>query len=147
MTAARVAGLVAFVLLAINPIGGLLAAIPFAVLKLDYAPWAVVVGGVPLSYLQVVVVDVGWTRLERLAWWRRLIERSRGKWARRLVESRGSFWITFFATPFLGPWFVMALMRWAGVGHRVVALPIVLSLVTTSSIIAALCVFIPTLFT
>lgn len=138
--------LIAFVLLAINPIGGLLAAIPFALLKLDYAPWAVVVAGVPLSYLQVVVVDAGWTQFERWAWWRRLIERSRGKWAQRLIASRGSFWITYLATPFLGPWLVMALMRWAGVAQRVVAVPILLSLITTSVIIAGLCVFIPTLF-
>ena len=139
-------GLIAFALLAVNPIGGLLAAIPFGVLKLDYPPWATVVAGVPLSYLQVVIVDFGWNRLEQLAWWRRLIERSRGKWATRLVESRGSFWITYLATPFLGPWMVMALMRWAGVGQRVVALPIFLSLITSSVIIAGLCVFVPALF-
>jgi hypothetical protein len=141
-----VTGLVAFALLAVNPIGGLLGAIPFAVLKLDYPPWAAVAGGVPLCYLQVVFVDFGWSRLEQLGWWRRLIERSRGKWATRLVESRGSFWITYLATPFLGPWLVMALMRWAGIGQRVVAVPIILSLITSSTIIAGLCVLVPTLF-
>lgn len=138
--------LIAFILLAVNPIGGLLAAIPFALLKLDYNPWAVVVVGIPLSYVQVLVVDFGWTRLEKFGWWRRLIERSRGKWATRLVQSRGGFWITYLATPFIGPWMVMALMRWAGVGQRVVALPIVLSLTTSSLIIADACVLIPTLF-
>ena len=140
------AGLIAFALLAVNPIGGLLAAIPFALLKMNYPPWAVVITGVPLSYLQVVFVDLGWSQLEKWSWWKRLIERSRGKWAQRLVASRGAFWVTFLATPFLGPWLVMALMRWAGVGQRVVALPILLSLVASSTIIAAMCVFVPKLF-
>ncbi len=138
--------LIAFVLLSINPIGGLLASIPFALLKLGYAPWAVIVSGVPLAYLQVFFVDAGWDRLERYEWWRRLVERSRGKWAQRLLQSRGGFWVTFLATPFLGPWLVMALMRWSGVPQRVVAAPILVALLATSLVITALCLFIPTLF-
>jgi hypothetical protein len=138
--------LLAFALLAVNPVGGLLAAIPFAVLKADFTPWAVVLTGVPLCYLQVVFVDAGWSRLEKWGWWRRRVERSRGKWAERLVQSRGGFWITFLATPMMGPWMVMAAMRWAGVSQRVVAAPILLSLLASSTVIAGLCVFIPTLF-
>lgn len=139
-------GLIAFILLAVNPVGGLLAAIPFAVLKLDYPAWVTVVAGVPLCYVQVVVVDLGWTQLERWNWFRRFVEQRRGKWARRLIDSRGAFWVTYGATPFLGPWLVMALMRFAGVPHRHVAVAMILSLVTTSSVIAGLCVFVPTLF-
>lgn len=146
MTGKESAELLAFLLLAVNPIGGLLAAIPFALLKLGYSPWLVVFAGVPLSYVQVIVVDTGWTVLEKLGWWRRLIERSRGKWAQRLVSSRGSFWVTYLATPILGPWLVMALMRWAAVPQRVVGPPIFLSQCTASLIIALLCVLIPTLF-
>ncbi len=136
----------AFLLLAINPIGGLLAAIPFAILKLDYPAWFTVVVGVPCCYLQVVVVDLGWSTLERWAWFKRTIEQRRGKWATRLIASRGAFWVTFGATPFLGPWLVMGLMRFAGVPHRHVAAPICASLVLTSSLIAALCVYVPAWF-
>jgi hypothetical protein len=139
--------LIAFALLAANPIGGLTVAIPVALLKLDFPAVPTVVTGVPLGYLQVLVVDACWSWLEKLSWWRRLIERSRGKWAERLVASRGAFWVTFAATPILGGWMVMALMRWAGVSQRRVAPAILSSLTVASSVIAALCVFVPALFT
>lgn len=139
-------GLVAFLLLAVNPIGGLLAAIPFAIFKLDYPAWFTVVVGVPCCYVQVLVVDVGWSQLERWHWFKHTVETRRGRWATRLLESRGAFWATYGATPFLGPWLVMALMRFAGVPHRHVAAAMVLSLITTSSVIAALCVYMPRLF-
>jgi hypothetical protein len=136
----------AFALLAANPVGGLTVAIPFALLKLDFAPVPTVAIGVPLAYIQVLVVDACWTWLERLGWWRRLIERSRGKWAERLVASRGAFWVTFLVTPIIGPWMVMALMRWAGVKQRRVAPAILSSLLVASSAIAALCVVVPAAF-
>ncbi len=139
-------GLIAFALLAANPIGGLLVAIPFAVLQLDCAPWATVAAGVPLAYLQVFVVDLSWTRLERLGWWRKLLAKSRGKWADRLVQSRGAFWITFVATPVLGPWLVMALMRWIGVPQRRIALALVTSMLAAATVIATLCVVVPAVF-
>lgn len=139
-------GLIAFALLAANPVGGLLIAIPFAVLQLDYAPWLTVVLGVPLAYLQVFVIDLSWSRLERLGWWQRLLQKSRGKWAQRLVQSRGAFWITFAATPVLGPWLVMALMRWIGVPQRRVALALVTSMLTAATVLATLCVFVPAVF-
>ena len=92
-------GHLSFALLAANPVGGLLVAIPFAVLKLDYAPWVTVAVGLPLAYIQVFVIDLGWNQLEKLGWWRRILEKSRGKWADKLVASRGAFWVTFAATP------------------------------------------------
>jgi hypothetical protein len=135
-----------FALLAANPVGGLTVAIPFALLKLDFSPVPTVAIGVPLAYLQVLVVDACWSWLDRLGWWHRLIERSRGKWANRLLASRGAFWVTFVVTPILGPWMVMALMRWAGVSQRRVAPAILSSLLVASSAIAALCVFVPAAF-
>jgi hypothetical protein len=137
--------LITFALLAANPVGGLTVAIPVALLKLDFSPVPTVAVGVPLAYLQVLVVDACWSWLEKLGWWRRLIERSRGRWAERLVSARGAFWVTFVSTPILGPWLVMALMRWAGVGQRRVAFAILSSLTVASSVIAALCVFVPSL--
>lgn len=135
-----------FALLAANPIGGLLVAIPFAVLKLDYAPWITVVAGVPLAYLQVLVIDLGWSQLERWSWWQRMLAKSRGKWADRLVASRGAFWVTFAATPVLGPWLVMALMRWVGVPQRRIALALVTSMLTAATVVASLCAFVPAVF-
>ena len=135
-----------FALLAANPVGGLLIAIPFAVLKLDYAPWVTVVTGVPLAYLQVLVIDLGWNQLERFGPFRRVLEKTRGKWADRLVQSRGAFWVTFCATPVLGPWLVMALMRWVGVPQRRIALALVTSMVTAATVVATLCAFVPSVF-
>ncbi len=141
-----VSAYIAFALMAANPIGGLNVAIPFALLKLDFSPVPTVAIGVPLGYVQVLVVDACWSWLEKLGWWRRLIERSRGRWAQRLVASRGAFWVTFAATPILGGWLVMALMRWAGVPQRKIALAILSSLFLVYSVLAALCIFVPAAF-
>ena len=139
-------GHLSFALLAANPVGGLLVAIPFAVLKLDYAPWVTVAVGVPLAYIQVVVIDLGWNQLERLGWWRRILEKSRGKWADKLVASHNTFWVTFAATPVLGPWLVMALMRWVGVPQRQIAVALVSSMITAATVIATLSAFVPSVF-
>jgi hypothetical protein len=127
-----------FVALAANPFGGLLVAIPFAVFTLRYPAWLIIIVGVPLAYLQVVVVDLAWASLARMAWWRRLIEARRGRLVERLVSSQG-FWISFVATPVLGPWFVMAVMRYTRVRQRRVALPILLSLACFSALVIVAC--------
>ncbi|MHB8418595.1 MAG: hypothetical protein ACYDCL_10995 [Myxococcales bacterium] len=136
----------AFVTLAANPVGGLLVAIPFAILKLHYPVWLTVVAGVPLAYLQVVAIDLGWTALNRAPWWRRLLARRRSARVEKLLASRGGFWITFFASPVIGPWLVMAFMRYAQVPQRRVALPIVLALAVTAALLAAACALVPALF-
>jgi hypothetical protein len=136
----------AFALLAANPFGGLLVAIPFAVLKLHYPMWLATVVGAPLAYFQVVVVDAGWSLLARIPGWQRFIERRRSVRIGRLVASRGGFWITFFATPIVAPWLVMAFMRYAQVRQRRVALPILGSLACTAAILAWACVLVPRAF-
>jgi hypothetical protein len=136
----------AFALLAANPLGGLLVAIPFAVLKLHYPAWLAIAVGAPLAYLQVAVVDLSWSLLDGVPGWRRLLERRRSPRVARLVDSRGAFWITFFATPLLGPWLVMAFMRYAKVGQRRVALPILASLACTAAVLAGACALIPHAF-
>jgi hypothetical protein len=138
---------VAFALLAANPVGGLLVAIPFAVLKLHYPAWLAIGLGTPLAYLQVPVVDMSWSALVRIRGWRRFLDRRRSARVERLVASRGAFWITFAATPFLGPWLVMALMRYARVEQRRVALPILASLACIAVAVALACALAPTLFT
>jgi hypothetical protein len=136
----------AFALLAANPFGGLLVAIPFAVLRLRYPMWLAIVVGAPLAYLQVAVVDVAWSWLARIPGWQRFLDRRRSPRVERLVTSRGGFWVTFLATPFLGPWLVMAFMRYAHVGQRRVALPILASLACTAAALALVCALAPRVF-
>jgi hypothetical protein len=139
-------GDVAFAALAANPFGGLLVAIPFAVLKLSYPPWLAVAAGVPLAYLQVLAVDGGWSLLVRWRWWGRTLERRRSARVERLLASRGPFWTTFVASPFVGPWLVMAFMRYAHVPQRRVAFPILLALACTGAAVSGVCVVMPRVF-
>lgn len=136
----------AFLALAVNPVGGLLVAIPFAILKLHYSPWLAIAAGTPLAYVQVVVIDGGWSVLARWGAWRRFLERRRSPRIERLLASRGGFWITFLVTPFAGPWLVMAFMRYAQVRQRHVALPILAALACTAGVLAAACEVLPYLF-
>jgi hypothetical protein len=137
---------VAFAALAANPLGGLLVAVPFAILKLHYPPWVAAAVGTPLAYLQVFVVDLGFGLLAKIPCWLPFLERRRSARIQRLVASRGAFWVTFLATPFLGPWLVMAFMRYSQVPQRRVALPIFLALATTATVVAALAAFVPRVF-
>ena len=125
-----------FALLAANPVGGLLVAVPYAMLRLHYPIWLTVVAGTPLAYLQVLAVDASWTLLARIPAWQRFLERRRSPRIERLVASGGGFWITFCATPFVGPWLVMSFMRWARVPQRRVALPILMALFATAVAVA-----------
>jgi hypothetical protein len=138
-------GDLAFASLAINPVGGLLVAIPFAMFKLNYPAWLAVSVGAPLAYVQVLAVDLLWSSLDRTALWRRLLERRRSRRVEALLASRGGFWVTFVASPLLGPWVVMAFMRYARVPQRRVALPILLSLFFSSALLAAGCALVPEL--
>lgn len=138
------AGDVTFALLAANPIGGLLIAVPFGLLKQHYPLWLVVALATPLAYLQVFAIDLGWTLLTRIPSWHRFLERRRSPRVEQLVASGGGFWITFLATPFVGPWMVMSFMRWAHVPQRRVAVPILLSLLATALGLAVITV-LPTL--
>jgi hypothetical protein len=135
-----------FAFLAANPIGGLLVAIPFAILTLHWPAWTVVLASVPLAYLQVIVIDLAWGWLARIERWNRFLLRRRSPRVERLVASGGGFWITFVATPLLGPWLVMAFMRYAQVRQRRVALPILLALLLTAVVLTSLSLLVPRLF-
>jgi hypothetical protein len=137
---------VAFAALAANPFGGLLVAVPFGILKLHYRPWVAAGIGTPLAYLQVFVVDLGFGLLAKIPCWLPFLERRRSPRIQRLVASRGAFWLTFVATPFLGPWLVMAFMRYGNVPQRRVALPILLALAATATVVATLATFVPRAF-
>lgn len=137
------AGDATFAALATSPFGGLVVAIPFAIFAQHYPPWLAMVAGVPFAYVQVLVVDAAWTLLTRLSWWRDFLERKRNRTVERVLASRGGFWATFVACPIVGPWVVMAFLRYARVPQRRVALPIVLSLACVSATVTLLCVFAP----
>jgi hypothetical protein len=140
-----IGGFLAFAAMAINPIGGLLVALPFAILKLDYPPWFALLLGVPLAYVQVIAVDLAWSALTRTSWWNNWLERRRSPRIQRLVESEGGFWLTLVFAPLIGPWLVMAFMRYACVPQRRVALPILLGLSWSGGLIALASVFAPRL--
>jgi hypothetical protein len=136
----------AFVTLAINPFGGLWFAIPFALYHLHYPVWYTLLLGVPLAYVQVAAVDLGWALLARLAWWHRFLERRRSPRIERLTQRRGAFWLTVLMAPLVGPWLLMAFMRYAQVPQRRVALPILLGLSWNGSAIALGFTYLPRLF-
>jgi len=134
-----------FVALAVNPFGGLLIAIPYAKAVLDVSPWCAALFGWPLAYVQVLFVDVLWKTLSRIGWWQRLIERRRTPRLERIASSRYMFWMLVLFAAFLGPWLVMAVMRYAKVPHRRIAVPIALSLGWNAMGIAFLSVYAPRL--
>jgi hypothetical protein len=134
-----------YVLLAVNPFGGIAIAIPFAMIKLHYPAWLVIATGVPLSYLQVLAVDLGWSLLERRTWWRALLERWRSERLERLAASRGAFIPTAILTPIIGPWLVMAVMRCANVPHRRVLAPILTGITAVAVAITLLSAYAPSL--
>lgn len=136
-------GDLAFIVLSINPVGGMLISIPLALLKLHYPVWLAIVGGASLSYVQVLVVDLAWTLLCKWPTWLRLLERARSPRVEKVMASGGAFWPVFIAAPLIGPWVVMAFMRYASVPQRHVAAPILLSLAVVGCAVSAVCLFVP----
>lgn len=137
---------ITFATLSINPFGGMMLSIPFAVFHMRWPAWLALLLGLPLSYVQVLAVDGLWSQLTRLRWWRGFIERRRSPRVERLVASRGSFWLTALLSPLVGPWLVMSFMRYAHVPLRRVALPLALGLVWNGAAIALACAYLPRLF-
>jgi len=136
---------VGFVVLAINPFGGLIFAIPYANAVMDLSPWFAAVIGWPLAYTQVVVVDVFWVGLDRWEWFHGLVERKRTPRLERMASSRYMFWLIAAFGGIIGPWLVMAVMRWARVPHRRIAVPLSISLGWNAALIAFVTVCAPRL--
>lgn len=134
-----------FFVLCVNPFGGLMFAIPYAYGVLHLSPWLAAIIGWPLSYVQVVVVDLFWNALWKIAWWRRLIERKRTPRLERIAASKTMFWSVVAFGCFLGPWLVMAVMRLANVPHRRVGPALALSLLWNAALIAFLTLYVPQL--
>jgi hypothetical protein len=90
-------------------------------------------------------VDLLWLTLSHWPWWQRLIERRRTPRLERMAASPHAFWIILLFAPFAGPWLVMAVMRYAHVPHRRIALPMALSLGWNAMGIAFLSAYLPAL--
>lgn len=136
-------GLLSFIGLSLSPVPGIIASIPLAVLKLDYPPWIVPLAAMPLSFVQVLVVNFLWDQLQRLPLVQNTIEKKRSARIDELIATGGSFWPVFVTTPLVGPSLVMMFMRYAHIPLRRVALPMAASLMTLAIVITALCVYVP----
>ncbi len=135
------AGALSFIILSINPIGGALISIPLAIFELKYSPWLTWAAAFPLAYVQVPVVDLCWDTLCRWHFFRTQLEKKRSVLVEKLLSSEGAFWPTLLISPLIGPWLVMALMRYARVPQRKIALPIILGLAAWCAVLTAACVF------
>jgi len=79
-------------LVAAQPFGGIVVAIPLAVLVLGHPWWWWLFLGPLLAYVQVPVIDLFFDLLMRWPWWRRLLERHRSARVERMMASGGGFW-------------------------------------------------------
>jgi hypothetical protein len=129
----------------INPIAGLLVSVPWAILKMHYPLWIVLLSAPPLAYVQVVVADLLGSQLQRLRYVQKLLEK-RSPRVDKLLKSGGAFLPVMLATPFVGGWVVMLVMRYAKVPQKRVVAPILLSLVLLTVVLSVLCIAVPNLF-
>ena len=130
----------------INPIAGLLVSIPWAILKLDYPLWLIILTGPLLAYVQVIAADVLWNQLKRLDYVQKLLEKKRSPRVEKLLQSKDAFLPVMLATPLVGGWVVMLVMRYAKVPQWRVATPILLALLILSIVLGVLCKTVPHLF-
>lgn len=134
-----------FVVLALNPFGGLMVAIPYAQGVLHVSPWIAALVGVPLAYVQVLFVDVLWTTLCRWPRWEGFVKRRRTPRLERMASSTYMFWMVLAFGSVFGPWLVMAVMRYAKVPHQRIALPMALSIAWNAAAIAVVSLYAPRL--
>lgn len=115
---------IGFVLTAINPWGGMFVAIPIAIYTLDWPAWFACLLGIPLGYVQVIVVDRLWERSMRWPWWVQLLEKRRSeRLTNWLARDDAKWWLAIFGVWF-GPWLVTAFARFAGHPVGRVAMPL-----------------------
>ena len=133
----------AYVLVGLNPFGGLFLAIPLALFKLHYPTAVALFLSVALSFVQVLVVDFFW---ERLASWDAFVKFVDGKRSERLegyLKSRWAGpWIALIS-PWVGPWLIMALARFAQMRLRQVGPALFAGLLYVGAITTGLCLFAP----
>ena len=136
-----------FVVLAVNPFGGLLIAIPYGQHVLHLSPWLAAAIGWPLAYVQVLFVDALWDTLCRWAWFERVVHRRSTPRLERMASSAYTFWMVLGLGSFFGPWLVMAIMRYAKVPQRRIALPMALNIAWNALAIAVVSLYAPRLLT
>ncbi len=137
------ASLIAFVIAGLNPFGGMFVAIPIGVFKLMWPAWVAVLIAIPLAYTQVIAVDLLWSRLAAWPAFMELITKRRSPRLDALLERRdANVWLTLLS-PWLGPWFVMAVARFSGRSFRSVGVPLFLGLSYVAVMVGAMCVLAP----
>jgi hypothetical protein len=132
-----------FVINAINPWGGMFVAMPIAIYKLDWPAWFACLLGIPLGFVQVIVVDRMWERSLRWPFWVRLLEKRRSeRLTNWLARDDAKLWLALFGVWF-GPWLVTAFARFSG--HQVgrVALPLLFGITYVAIATAAVCKIAP----
>jgi hypothetical protein len=134
---------VLFVIACINPFGGMFVAMPIALFKLEWPPWFACLVGIPLGYVQVLVVDLLWERLMAWPWWVQLIEKRRSdKLTDLLARDNAKLWLAIFGV-WAGPWLVMAVTRFSGHTRGRVALPLLFGITYVTIGVAAVCKLAP----
>ena len=137
--------LAAFVVVAINPFGGLFLAVPLAIFELQWSPALAVAIAVPLSYVQVLAVDLGWDSLQRWEGLMRFVEKKRSDRLESALRARWApVWITLMS-PWIGPWLVMAVMRFGKMPRGRAFLPLFLGLAWVGTLTGVVCVYAPDL--
>jgi hypothetical protein len=132
-----------FALQSINPVAGILASIPVAILSFKWHPLVVAGFAVPLCYAQVIAVDCFWNRLVSWKRFADFLEKKRSPQIEKLVASKGAFLSTAIISPLIGPWVVMGFMKYAGVPQRKVGLPIAIGIAWMTTLLATLSALAP----
>ncbi len=134
---------VLFLLACVNPFGGMFVAMPLGLFKLEWPVWLVCSIGIPLGYVQVIVVDLLWARLEAWPWWMAMIEKRRNpKLTALLARKDATLWLAIFGV-WAGPWLVAALTRYSGLPVKRVALPLLFGISYLAVGTALVCTYAP----
>jgi hypothetical protein len=136
---------VLFVIACVNPFGGMFVAMPLALFKLEWPAWFACVLGIPLGYVQVIVVDLLWERLQAWPWWMQVIEKRRSpKLNELLAREDAKLWLAIFGV-WAGPWLVAAITRYSGHAVKRVALPLLFGISYVTVGTALVCLYAPNL--
>lgn len=118
-------------------------AIPIALFKLEWPAWFAVLAGIPLAYVQVIVVDQLWERLMTWPRWVALLERRRSeKLTNLLARDDARLWLALLGVWF-GPWLVAAFARFSGHPVRRVAGPLLFGITYVAIGTALICKLAP----
>jgi hypothetical protein len=136
---------VGFVLMALNPIGGAFIAVPIAIWKLNWPITAAVVVTAMLAFVQVLVVEFGWSWLQTRPRFMGFVERKRSpRLTAMLTSPWAPLWIALLG-PWIGPMTVMAIARFSAIPFGRVGPPLFVGLLYVCALTAAAAHYAPQL--